>query len=530
MKTKMVFLMAFLLLSVLPSVASRSVSADVGQGPCARSDISTNVSWFNDRGIDQPENWINQPSAMRFGQFTYVVWQGGTGFVPCIERFNHSTGQWEPSFQLAATNPIAGDGHGAPTIFITPTGSILVTYGAHISALKYLRGNIGTYPSFTAMTDIVAIATYPHFVFVQGRVWVFFRQGDACSTWGAAVSNNDGVSFASGGSIGFTHTYVGGVTIGDDAFSIYFQFVSLPNCGTDTVTRNNSYVAYYLPDLGNAFWCKSSPTDTQVGFVVPDPVPVVCRIESTTFSNFGMVRKTGFSTNESLGTVYALYSKGDAALGNWNTQFAIWNGSVWLITTIAGNDYFQDYSDFRIKSATDIDAYVLGNYTDPFGSHDGGIVNRYNWNGLSWTFVNTVLSPANSSGNNLNAPFVPVNGTDELYFTERIVNLLDAHSKLYLWNANAGFEGLMFTPLSAGDLISFLLFLVLVWVILLVIGFAKIGPVLFLAVFVGLVLSFETFFVFGDIMTPIILATVNLIVLAFTVGDLVEDRKIRRST
>ena len=49
------------------------------------------VKWFEDNGVQQAMNWINEPSSQYFNGYTYVAWQGGTGLLPFIKRYNHTT-------------------------------------------------------------------------------------------------------------------------------------------------------------------------------------------------------------------------------------------------------------------------------------------------------------------------------------------------------------------------------------------------------------------------------------------------------
>ncbi len=529
MKYRFAIVIILLSLSIFSFIPS-NVNSDVGQGQCARSEITNDTKWFNDRGIDQPENWINMPSAMRFGIYTYVVWQGGTGFVPCIARYNHVTGLWGDSIQLANSNPIAGDGHGAPTVFITPSGKILITYGAHISALKYIRGDVSTYPSgFVTMSDIISVATYPHFTYLtsSNRIFMAFRSGDACSAWNFMISNNDGTTWTAGGNFLQVASYVGGVKVGDDGASIYFEFATLPNCSTDTVTRQNAYIVYYLPDNGNAFWCKTVLGDTQIGFVVSAPIPVVCRLEVATSANFGDVVKLGGALQTG-GNVYVSYSIGTSIpVGTWQYRFAIWNGTVWNINTISYGDHFQDYNDFRVKAADDVDAYVLSNATDFSGSKEGGILDLYHWNGASWNYNQTILSPNQTGGNLLTAPFVPQNGQDEVFFDERVISLTVANSKLYLWNTYTGFEGLTFIPSAffGGGIRTESILLILIFIALFVAGLK--WPIFWIFSVVSGFLSAA--FLFRDIQSVAVSAMISgvcLLITALLIGKLLSNEAL----
>lgn len=437
-KIAAIILMFLMALAVVPSSAVAFGSAG---NQCEESPRNDAVDWFNDRGIDQPVNWIDQPAAYRFGPHTYVTWQGGPGFVPCIKRFDHTTLEWSPTIQLAATNPIAGDGHGAPTVFITPGGKIHVTYGAHDTPIKYVRGDVSDFLNgWETMADLAADATYPHMVYVQARLWLFYRL-DICSAWLARTTVNEGTTWVSAGEV-ISHPglYVGGITVGEDGFSIWFHATATRNCPTDPF-RRDSYAFYYLPDAGNQFWCKNATADVSIGFSVPNPIPASCKIETAEYSVFGNVRKIGPGIQT--GTPHVLYAVGNAApTGAWAYRFATWDGSAWNIETITGADHYIDFSDFRLQNASNIDAYVLDNYTNYQGSKDGGILNRYHFNGTSWDFAETILHPDNTTGNLLSAPFVPVNGYDELVFNERIVSLDDAASKMYLWSDSLGLVGL----------------------------------------------------------------------------------------
>jgi len=445
-------------LFVALAFATAIPTVEAAVGDCLADPYPTvDVDWFNNRGIDQPMFWINQPSSQFFNGFTYVVWQAGDGFVPCIQRYNHTTNTWSDPVQVAASNPIAGDGHGAPAMIITPSGKIHVAYGSHLTAQKYVRGDVSNFENgWVAMPDIAPSATYPHWVYAgsPARLFLFYRSGDACGFWSNKASANDGNTFEPagvGGAVLQFPAYIGGLTAGADGLGIYFTFVALDplTCATDTVNRTlGVYAVYYLPDNGNQYWCKASPVDLAQGFSLIT-IPTACLVESPiTNANFGMVRKLGAGIADD--TVFVLYrtSPTNGSVGTWANRWARFTGTVWSVETVSFGDHYQDYSDFRMITSTSAEAYLLANATDATGSKEGGIVNRWTWNGVTWTNVGTILTPSQSNGRLLSAPMVPLNYNVNatLVFDERIISLTDDSAKMYLWG-NGSFRGLEGIPL-----------------------------------------------------------------------------------
>jgi antitoxin component of RelBE/YafQ-DinJ toxin-antitoxin module len=99
----------------------------------------------------------------------------------------------------------------------------------------------------------------------------------------------------------------------------------------------------------------------------------------------------------------------------WTFYHVRWNGSSWTSPeTIVATDNQFNYCDFIIHSTTDIECYLTA--TGQAGR--GGDIEKWNWNGSSWSKVATVFTET-ASGYALNNPVIPVNhDTVGLVFSE----------------------------------------------------------------------------------------------------------------
>lgn len=534
----------------------------------------TTVPWFADNGIDQPMNYINSPAAVNFGGDTYFTWQGTVDFLPYIKRFNHTTDQWSETYQVASSNPISGDGHGAPAIGITPDKKIHVFYGAHESPLLYAQGNTTTFGIFVTKPNVTADATYPHVNIVGTKIYMMYRAGGLCAAYALRISTDSGATWGSEGNFldADNHAYVGPMEV--VGTKIYFQWSKLTVCAVNP-ERSGSWAAYY-ETADNGLYCN---TAQRVGFLLTQALAnAFCRIETPpTYSNFGTIHSVS-------GTVYSQYLTGNAwPTGNWNYRFgkltgigapvyltkktdcyalrsdighaasrgcdgntatdwqdsnvlfppswiatnltsekvlhhvsinfpafpgiaggtiqyldtdgawvsdgtftlancnsgspenvtatltiparttayrllftadgcasyvtlleswAFGGSTEWDVTTIAPTDHFQDYADFRPASTSSISSFLVSNATDGSGSKEGGNLERWFFNGTSWSHPETILTMNQTGGRLLSAPFVPTNSNAEaqIVFDERVITLSTATQKMYAWGSG-GFLG-----------------------------------------------------------------------------------------
>lgn len=354
--------------------------------PSARAPQS--VKWFENQGIDQPNTVINQPSAQYFQGWTYVAWQGTVDFLPYMKRYNHTTGTWSASSQISGSNPIAGDGHGAPAFLITPSGRIHVFFGAHLSPLKYVRGDVATFGVWVTRPDPDTVVTYPHVVYAGDpkKLWLFYRSGDACGAWGDRVSSDDGDTWSGEGTFidsGIGGVYVGGITADNTGAGIYMQYTALKNdCSTDTTNRTGSYITYYLPDNGAKFWCKGYPSDIDIGFFITSIDPQ-CAIERGVFTN-----------NIKDNTCYA----DSAFIGQPVINACDDNvGTLWLST----NTPYPHWVVINLTSTYHITSVSLNAGTAPAATGHIDI-----WNGTAWiAYANFTQLPTTNISVPLDQPF-----------------------------------------------------------------------------------------------------------------------------
>lgn len=165
-------------------------------------DISQGTLWIEDTASGSPwGSWgpvaVYSPEMDR----TYVVFEGNApGNLPYITYYDHAAGLWATPVLVTDNNPLdPGDSHGAPSMWITDTGYILVACCAHITAGKIYRSstpyNISTWDP---LSDYAPLATYPSFYeYPSGTIWVFYRDSFADGgDWVYKTSDDSGTTWS----------------------------------------------------------------------------------------------------------------------------------------------------------------------------------------------------------------------------------------------------------------------------------------------------------------------------------------------
>src|SRR2546425_9137095 len=95
------------------------------------------AAFFAESGVDQPWlGYISHPSSFYAAgtQRTYLVWQGDWDFSPHIIAYDHLSRSWSEPIVITHDNPVRGDGHGAPVVIVSATGTLHVFCCSHDSA------------------------------------------------------------------------------------------------------------------------------------------------------------------------------------------------------------------------------------------------------------------------------------------------------------------------------------------------------------------------------------------------------------
>jgi len=414
--------------------------------------------YFVANGVDQPTySFVSKPAAIYSSVVdrTYIVYEGDAGFVPYIVYYDHTLAQWSDPVIVNDTNPVSGDGHGAPAMWIDSSGYIYVFYGAHATAMQLKRStNVYNISSWTQLSSPTPGSppsnqgTYPHLFEHGGYIYFFYRQGTAAGgDWGFRRSNDFGVSWSS-----FTMTLdfgTDGLYIGDHVYvasqsRVYYTFVWDNRV---EIKRHNAYVCYW--DL---------TTNTQFGIDGVNLGPLVTLAEANTncraaYTGSGI---GGFSNMklDSSNRPYVLFVNGTAVVyDTYNITFVSWNGSAWSVQqNITNTDATSGYTDFIVHSPTSIEAFLttagFRQLFDPADDFNGDL-ERWTWNGSTWTYQETIMYEE-KSGLPVNRPHVPLNHVPEItiiFDSWLPKNLLAPQAKIWAWGSN----GLVFRTETPSD-------------------------------------------------------------------------------
>ncbi len=390
--------------------------------------------YFIDDGVDLPIlSPFNNPVAFYDNSGgtsrTYVVYQGGAGFLPIVTYYDHSAGSWAAPVQASNVNPIVGDGHGAPAILVGTDGFIHVVYGAHNTALKYLKSTSARdITAWTRQGDIDASGVYPHLFRDGTTLRIFYRTSTLIGgDWGLRNSTDGGATWGAEQTIldfGAVDTaYIGGSELRGSR--ITFSFVRYTNSDT---FRYNVYACYYNTADGKIY----SLAGTDLGITLnATEATNNCLIENTgTSQTYYSVLKTDSSNNP-----YVIYSS--QVSGIWRQRWVYWTGSAWSSPVTIGSIRLDDgsgYSDLIVRSSIQVEAFLVS--AGGTSVYDGDL-ERWTWDGSVWTRVETILTELRS-GLGLNGAFVPISFLEgfRVLFAEFVPNTVAAHAKLYAWGSD----------------------------------------------------------------------------------------------
>jgi len=405
-------------------------------------------------GIDQPYySALTRPNAQYIASLdrTYLAFLGGNGYLPMVTYYDHLARRYATPIAATSSNPNVGDGHSAPSMFITPDGIIHVFCCAHFSNIHHRRStNPYDHTSWTGMPNVTTGGTYPSEFYYSNRLYIVYRQGpsqgpgltswdwrfttDGGSTWTAATKFID---LTDRGNLTTSGLYTNGFTLSGSKLWYSFQWLD-PDAAGPTSLRRNVYVAYW--DL---------TTNTQHN---------VTGFDMGTTVNWTEAEAHAKSLNESHiwtasthlfnGNPYTIYNSGRAdyyssGLYEGKVNFTRWTGSAWTAPeTITTTDEQSNYID-SIPDATGIEAFIT---TDGIISNDvndiawrySGDLERYTWTPSGgWDFQGEIMRESHANGP-ANFPTIPLDFRPDLRlsFAEFGRDVAKSEQKIYAWGSN----------------------------------------------------------------------------------------------
>lgn len=414
------------------------------------------TDYFVSNGIDQSTYSVSKPPAIYVAavQRTYVVYQGGGNMTPHIAYYDHEQRAWSAPVEVNDTNPISGDGHGAPAMWVDDAGYIYVFFGAHATPMQLKRS-----ASPYAITDWVQLvsptplpvpgnqATYPHLFQRGSLIYFLYRQGTAVGgDWGFRTTANRGDSWSAFTKIldfGTDGAYIADAIYVASQSKVYYTFVWDERV---EVLRHNAYVCVWNLATNKQYGINGIDLGTVVDLAEAD---ANCRAVYS-----GSVGQLWYSTIalDSMSRPYMLYVNGTGVVYNtYNVSFTYWTGSAWASPQdLALTDGISSYPALKVVSATNVIAYIVtGGFrqlADPSDDYSGDL-ERWTWDGATWTFAETIMSEARA-GNPVNRPFVPLNAhapIDIIFDSWEPKDTFVPEAKMWAWGS-AGFVHRMEEP------------------------------------------------------------------------------------
>lgn len=401
MKILYIFIVVILLLSTF-TIISDNARATVPITWNTTNDFNAGnlndpgADYFNNNGTDQPMySFITQPTAIYVSTVdkTFIVFQGGKNYLPTMMFYDHTRNIWSDPVIVNSSNPVAGDGHGAPSMLVDGNGYIHVFFGAHDSPIQYARS---TYPysiSSWIHRPSPVTGTYPSAIQYGESIWLFFRNKPGPEEEEYTISNDGGLTWTaptsliqSSGSVA-NITYVFTKTAQNNRFYYIFSYRD----GTAGQIRKNVYVGYLNLDNRNNYALNG----VNLGMTVTD-------VEAKTYLK---VHDSGKQNDwvsamrvDPNGNPSVFYNEGNVTTGLWYLNFTQWNGNYWTHNqTIVTTDTSGNYADMIITSSSNIEAFIIrSGFRQVAGDDYSGDIERWEWNGTAWSYKSTIMTEEKS--------------------------------------------------------------------------------------------------------------------------------------
>jgi len=362
------------------------------------------ITDFANTGISQPVNFICYPSALCYNGKTYIVFQGDS-LDPYATSFTHSSDTWATAVKVA-TNPLGSDDHGAPAICIDANDKLHVFHGCHNTAMQHeLADAAESIAAWTSQADPTgADATYPKAVASGANIYLFYRKhvsathkkwclkvsADNGASWGA---ESDIIDFSSGTWIYLGHTEL-------DAAKIHMAWCYMDASAS---LRYNIYHAYYNTADAKMYAMDGTDLGTTISKAEADANCLVVN-SGTDVTNHPSLHV------DSGNKPWIIYVQGVYDSGLFTLYHTRWTGAAWSTpVAICTTDNQWNFADFIITSTTNVDAYVTAK--GELGR--GGDIERFNWDGTSWT-KKAIIYAETYADCALGNPMVPLSFDSEI--------------------------------------------------------------------------------------------------------------------
>jgi hypothetical protein len=345
--------------------------------------------FINAAGLPWYKN-INPHGVYHNGK-TYVVFEHISN-DPYIMAYHHDDKTWSKAVKVG-TNPLRGDGHGNPAMWIDPDGFIHVTYGGHgVPRRDQQRHAKSAKPeditSWKQLPVIDVKCTYPQvcrFADSPKKVLIFYRRGSQgkglrSDPWGYRLSDDGGNTFGE-----FIQ-----VTDGRD-MDMYAQAAVAPNgtlhvCisnvekGGEGFSRYGRNHVYYLYQSADGDWCRADGEAVTSFPVNGDYVRKHLRVYETGGTMF-----TPSMEFDRDSTLYIGFN--DSGTGKFISGKKPFDSDRFTFTQVAdGCDNWSDDAWLFVCSPQEMYFYV-GAHGEGGAGHNGGVLEEWkSTDGEKWTF------------------------------------------------------------------------------------------------------------------------------------------------
>jgi hypothetical protein len=377
---------------------------------------NTNQYFENDGAGTPISAPVIHPVAFYYNNRTYIVYAQTADLDSYITYFDHLTNTFATPVKVG-DNGVAGDAHGDYAVVVDANGYIHVFGGCHNTAMLHWKSNSAeNISAWTAQANIDADATYPHVIVDGSTMYVFFRTTgttefayrksvDNGATWGA---NTPIISMSE------QIPYVGNCELING--KVYMAW-----CRYSNPSRYDYYCAYFDTSDGKMYSVGGTDLGTSIDLTEAN---ASCKLYTGTDTNIGV------SHADTDGNVYIIFQVTEDGIIYF--KFAKWNGISWTLENITTTDSTGNVSDFIVLSSTSIEAYL----TTAGSAGVGGDIEKWNWNGSTWSQTTVVLTQA-ASGRALCNPVITQNYVSpiKLIFSQTAAGATDI--KLYAYSGTA---------------------------------------------------------------------------------------------
>ncbi|MBN2405033.1 MAG: cell wall-binding repeat-containing protein [Coriobacteriia bacterium] len=389
------------------------------------------------------------PAAIRVGNVTYLAYQG-PGFDPYVASYESATGVWRGPTRVG-TNPLKLDAHGAPALYLDPSGRLHAFYGSHNTAMQHSRQSsagpaasweplpalpAGTYPQVASLSGDRMLLFYRN----ESKHWVFRTTSDSATTFG----NEQRILTADSRTLWYADFHA------DAAGAIHAMFMWYDQ---DLVSEGGFFVRrniYYAVRLANGTWQGVDGSTLSLPLTLAEADAHCMLVDS----GDEFVNEVTISI-DSQGAPCATYLIGSGSgPGAYEWRFIRRDAGGWRTSGICTTDHYFDAAALDPRPDGTLEAFVVAGGSDARGSIDGdyrgrgGLIEKWTSsdNGHTWGYVSTI-SP-NEPGVIYSDPVLVRNPASEarVMFTDWTDDESNFFHRMFLW----GDSGLVQreTPLS----------------------------------------------------------------------------------